>query len=317
MRFGFVGAGSVGSILAAHLVEAGQEVHVVDVWKEHLDAILRDGLQITGVRELKARVHGGYPQIADLAAVRPDIVVLCVKASVLRKVLHEIEEILSPETPIVTVQEGLDTEELIGHTFAGHPILRFVANYGGNVLGPGKVAINFFTKPNHVGCVCKDDPCDHGSSLAEILTGVYLDTKVEADIKRLVWEKTILNASMSPVSAVTGLTMHEVMESSHTYRIVESLMSESIKVAARSGYDFGPGFLNFCMSYLEKGGPHKPSMLIDLESGRETEIDFINGRISYYGSLNNVPTPVNDMFTMLVKTLESRALHDESTKTRA
>jgi 2-dehydropantoate 2-reductase len=316
MRFGIVGAGPVGSILAAHLVEAKQEVYFADVWREHLEAILSQGLQITGVREMSAEVSGGFLRIADLRDVKPDFLVLSVKASIIRNILHEVEEVLAPETVIVSLQNGLDTEELIAHAFNRHRILRVVINYAGNVTAPGCVAMNFFNKPNHIGCNCKQDLCDHAGSVADLLSSVLLDTRSEPDIKRYVWEKTILNAALSPISAVTGMTMREVMDSSETYRIVEALLQECIKVAALSGYDFGPGFFNFCMAYLDKGGPHKPSMLIDVEKGQETEIDFINGRIAYYGSLNNIPTPVNDMFTRLVKAFEHRHRRPEGTKKR-
>ncbi len=306
MRYGIVGAGPVGSILAAHLVEAGQEVYLADIWKEHLEAIFSGGLQITGLRDVTVDVTGGFLKISDLADVKPDFLVLSVKACVIRQILHEVERVLSPDTVLVSLQNGLDTEELIAHAFNRHRILRVVINYAGNVTAPGRVAMNFFNKPNHIGCNCRQGICEHAGSVADLLNSVYLDTRPEADIKRYVWEKTILNAALSPISAVTGMTMREVMDSSETYRIVEALLQECIKVAALSGYDFGPGFFNFCMAYLDKGGPHKPSMLVDVEAGRETEIDFINGRIAYYGSLNNVPTPVNDMFTRLVKAFEHR-----------
>lgn len=316
MRYGIVGAGPVGSILAACLVEAGQEVYLVDVWREHLEAILQEGLNVRGVRELQARVSGGFLSIRDLKSVEPDVVILSVKACALRHLLQQVEEVLRPETVLVSLQNGLDTEELIAHAFNRHRILRVVINYAGNVTAPGQVTMNFFNKPNHIGCNCKQGICDHAGAFADLLSGVYMDTRAEPDIKRYVWEKTILNAALSPVSAVTGMTMREVMDSSETYRIVEALLQECIKVAALSGYDFGPGFFNFCMAYLDKGGPHKPSMLIDVENGRETEIDFINGRIAYYGSLNNIPTPVNDMFTRLVKAFESRRIRPEVSKKR-
>ncbi len=309
MRFGIVGAGPVGSILALHLVEAGQEVYLVDVWKEHLDAILQDGIELEGFRQGRQKVAGGFATIAELGSVEPDYLILSVKACVLRTILKEVETILTPKTVIISLQNGLDTEELIAHGFSGNRIFRVVVNYAGNVTAPGRVSMSFFNKPNHIGCNCGEKNCGDVEELADILNGVYLDTRPESDIKRYVWEKTILNASLSPVSAVTGFTMREVMDSSETYRIVEMLLKECIVVAARTGYDFGPGFFNYCMAYLDKGGPHKPSMLVDIENERETEIDFINGRIAFYGSLNNVPTPVNDTFTRLVKAVENTYLH--------
>ncbi|NOZ78978.1 MAG: 2-dehydropantoate 2-reductase [Acidobacteria bacterium] len=317
MRFGIVGAGPVGSILALHLVEAGQEVYLVDTWKEHLEAILKNGIELEGFRQGRQKVTGGFSSIAELGPVKPDYLILSVKACVLRAILKEVETILGPDTVVISLQNGLDTEELIAHGFSGNRIFRVVVNYAGNVTAPGKVAMSFFNKPNHIGCNCRKENCGHADELANILNGVYLDTKPENDIKRYVWEKTILNASLSPVSAVTGFTMREVMDSSETYRIVEMLLKECIMVAARAGYDFGPGFFNYCTAYLDKGGPHKPSMLVDIENKRETEIDFINGRIAFYGSLNNVPTPVNDTFTRLVKAVENTYLHPEKKRSVA
>ena len=306
MRFGIVGAGPVGSILAAHLTGAGHDVYVVDTWKDHLEAIVHNGVEITGIRQMHERIAGGFEGIAELRDLQLDFLVLAVKACVLRRLLRDLSEVLGPEVVVVSLQNGLDTEEVIKHALNSHQIHRVVVNYAGNIMSPGKVVMNFFNAPNHVGCICKHS-CHHADELAQVLTAAHLETRSQVDIKRYVWEKTILSAVLAPISAVTGMNMQEVMDMSDTYRIVESLLAECIQVAARSGYDFGPGFFNFCMDYLGKGGPHKPSMLVDIENGRETEIDFITGRVSFYGSLNHVPTPVNDMFTRLVKTVERRA----------
>jgi len=155
MKFGIIGGGPVGSILAAHLVEAGQETYLVDIWKEHLEAILGGGLRITGVREMEARVTGGFGTIAGLKEVRPEYIVLSVKASMLPQILHEVEEVLEPGTVLVSLQNGLDTEELIAHAFNRHRILRVVINYAGNITSPGRVTMNFSTSPTISGATAR------------------------------------------------------------------------------------------------------------------------------------------------------------------
>jgi 2-dehydropantoate 2-reductase len=77
-------------------------------------------------------------------------------------------------------------------------------------------------------------------------------------------------------------------------------------VAKADGYNFGPNALIKFTKYLEKGGAHKPSMLIDIENKRPTEVDFMSGAITLYGEKHKISTQVNSTFTELIKTIESR-----------
>ena len=119
------------------------------------------------------------------------------------------------------------------------------------------------------------------------------------------WEKTILNAGMLALCSVTKQTMKDAFDFKPTHQLVEGLVKESISVAKADGFDFGAGFVDFCMNYFAKAGRHKPSMLVDLENQRPTEIDFINGRIVEYGEKLGVRTPYNLTITSIVKALES------------
>jgi 2-dehydropantoate 2-reductase len=125
---------------------------------------------------------------------------------------------------------------------------------------------------------------------------------------RHVWEKNILNSALCSICAVTGQTMAEAMQYTHSRKIAIQLLEEGLKVAEADGYDFGSDALTKFTAYLEKGGAHKPSMLIDVENKKPTEVDFMSGAIARYGQKYNVPTPVNSIFTDLLKTIESRYL---------
>ncbi|MBI6545259.1 MAG: 2-dehydropantoate 2-reductase [Cyanobacteria bacterium NC_groundwater_1444_Ag_S-0.65um_54_12] len=293
--------------MAVHLMKGGHEVFVVDVWQEHLAAILQDGIFLAGLREEQAKVSGGFNRISALATVKPAVVVLAVKACLLPRILPEVGAILDPAATVVSFQNGLDTAELIAQTLSEHRIFRVVINYAGSIVSPGRIHMSFFHQPNHIGCVCQTKDCHHADELADILTAAALETRAEADIKHYEWEKTIRNAVLSPVSAVTGLTMSAVMAGTHTAQLVADLLEECIAVASKNGYDFGADFFTACWEYLRKAGPHKPSMLVDIENKRETEIDFMNGRIAHYAALAHVPAPLNETFTRLVKALEQRS----------
>ena len=96
------------------------------------------------------------------------------------------------------------------------------------------------------------------------------------------------------------------MEYKYTHDLAVEILEEGLKVAKADGYDFGKDALAKFTSYLEKGGAHKPSMLIDVENKRPTEVDFMSGAIARYGEKYRIPTPVNSTFTGLLKTIESR-----------
>ncbi|MFB0522366.1 MAG: ketopantoate reductase family protein, partial [Candidatus Bathyarchaeia archaeon] len=86
------------------------------------------------------------------------------------------------------------------------------------------------------------------------------------------------------------------------------ILDEGLKVAEADEYGFGDEALAAFTSYLEKGGAHKPSMLIDVERRSPTEVDFMSGAIARYGEKFKIPTPVNSTFTGLLKALENQYL---------
>ena len=112
-----------------------------------------------------------------------------------------------------------------------------------------------------------------------MMTAAGLETKEHSDVKEVVWEKTILNSTLCSICAVTGQTMKEAMENPHTLDLVVKVLKEGLAVAKADGYDFGDKALTRFVSYLKKGGAHKPSMLIDVERRRPTEVDFMSGAI--------------------------------------
>jgi len=100
--------------------------------------------------------------------------------------------------------------------------------------------------------------------------------------------------------------MKEAIEFEHTRDLAVKILEEGLKVAKADGYNFGKGSPSRFTSYLEKGGAHKPSMLIDVENKRPTEVDFMSGAIVHYGEKYGIPTPVNSTFTSLLKTIENQ-----------
>jgi 2-dehydropantoate 2-reductase len=128
------------------------------------------------------------------------------------------------------------------------------------------------------------------------------------EIKKQAWKKTILNTCTMAISAVTGLNMQEQNEFGPTKELIEELLRESISVAAAYGFDYGPGFFEMVMEFNRKAGPHKPSMLVDLENGRKTENEFLVRRVAEYGEKKGVAVPAHRTMAILIDALEMQGL---------
>ena len=307
---GIIGLGPVGTILAAHLAKGGADVVVEDIAKELLTKVSKDGLRVSGIKKLSARVDKVVGSLAELAKFKPDIVFISTKACFLKSVLAELKPVHTSGMRFVSFQNGLDNECLIAETLGIETTYRVVINYAGNLDGPGDVRMNWFQPPNYVGAFRKglyrtDETTKH---IAGIMTSCGLATEEASDVKRHVWEKTILNSALCSVCALTGQTMKEAMEYEPSHDLSVKVLEEGLAVAKADGYDFGEDALDRFASYLEKGGAHKPSMLVDVENKRGTEVDFMSGAIVSYGKRYGIQTSVNDVLTKLLKSSENTYL---------
>lgn len=301
-RYGILGAGPVGGIMAAHLAKAGFSVTLIDILKAHMDEIKNNGLTITGLKEMNV----SFPEknlcygIDELSDKDIDILFISVKASVLPQILPMLKQVIKPDITFISLQNGLDNEELIAEEFGTENTLRIVVNYAGNLIDNGKVRMSFFNAPNYIGMI---DPTAEKKAreLADILTKSGLETTFTQDIKKYEWEKIILNAGLSPVCALTRRTMKQMMQFKDTRNLTEGILREGIKVAEANGYHFKEGFLEFCMDYLDKAGHHRTSMHVDIEKKNPTEISFINDKIVKYGKAKGIPTPINSTIVSLIR----------------
>jgi 2-dehydropantoate 2-reductase len=301
-KFGVIGVGPVGSIMAVHLAKAGHDVTLVDILKSHMDEIKRNGLTITGFKD----INTSFPKenicygIDELSQKNIDIIFISVKASVLTQILPILKHVFKPDMTIISLQNGLDNEELISEVFGKENTMRIVVNYAGNLVDNGKVRMSFFNAPNYIGTI--DSKAEKkAKELARIISKAELETNFTTEIKKYEWEKIILNAALSPVCALTRRTMKQMMEFDDTRKLAEEILREGITVAKANGINFQTDFLEFCMNYLDKAGHHRTSMHVDIEQRNPTEISFINDKIVKYGKDKGIPTPYNSTIVSLVK----------------
>jgi len=303
LRVGVIGMGPIGSTLAAHLIDAGAFVIPCDVDREKIDIIKKAGIRLEHKIQKEVSVAEACYSAGELESYDPDLVAIAVKTPNLTKVISQLSEVISERTFVMCTQNGLDNEQEISRAIGADRTLRMVVNYAGSMSAPNVVHVAFFNPPNYVAALTSQGKTK-ASTIAELLSSVDLKTEIPGNIQTQVWEKAILNAALAPVCAITRLTMMDVMDFPQGLEIVTAIIDESVRVAEAEGIGFDEDFRQSCVKYLKGGGYHRPSMLVDLENGLQTEIDHLNGRIAEYGRKHGLPTPFNQTITALVHMLE-------------
>ena len=233
------------------------------------------------------------------------MIFITVKANALPLIASAIEGFYHDGMVIVSWQNGIDTELELAKILGKVPVMRAVVNYGCALAGPAHVQMPFHHPPHYIQEL---DAASQREAIvvAETLKNCGLPTDHTRQIVSMVWRKTVMNASMNPVCAVTGLTMSRVMNDPIVYQIVDALVKECLTVSRANEISLGWDYYPHAMDYMRNAGDHKPSMLMDIEAGRRTEIDFMNGKFVEYGKQAGIDTPYNRTMWALVKGLESK-----------
>lgn len=306
-KLGIVGLGPVGLTLAAHFKEAGCEVHICDVEKKKINLIRSNGIELVGKIEKAYYFNRIYSSVTELLDQDIDILICSVKAYHVNSVLEQIDKNVANGLYLMSAQNGIDIRQKYMSHFNESQILRMVINFAGNLNAPNVVNVTFFNPPNYIASI-DDSKHEIAEWLSSILTNVNLETKwIDSfTIEDRIWEKTILNSALSPLCAISRLTMKEAMDHPDTLEIIEQIILEAMEVAKAEEIKLHDNFLKLCIRYLKNAGNHFPSLAVDLISKKETEIDYMNGKLVEYGRKHYIRTPLNLTFTNLVKAISHK-----------
>ncbi|MED0662849.1 2-dehydropantoate 2-reductase [Geobacillus thermodenitrificans] len=325
MRIAIVGAGSLGTIIGALLTEGGQNVDLIDANEENVKVLNENGAQITGFIKKHVKVNALTPeQLED----KYDIVFLLTKQMYNHVALNQLLPHLHTDSVVCTLQNGVP-EDNVANIVGKHRTIGGAVGFGATWLRPGVSELT--TEWDIVQKFAFDigeldgKITPRAQKIAEILSLVG-HCKVSDNILGIKWAKLLMNATFSGMSAALGCTFGEVLFNERAMYSLAHIADETIKVARALGVKMVPmqgkdfEFLelkdekdipNKMDFYKEVWTPHaklKASMLQDLEKGKKTEIDYINGHVSAKGRLVGMKTPYNDLVVELVKKAEEQKI---------
>ena len=302
MKIAVVGAGAMGSIFGARFQQAGHETVLVDVAQSLVDTINAEGVAVVrGDDETITRV----PATTEPETVGPvDIVVFFTKCYHTSAAAESARPLVGPDTVIASLQNGWGNGDVLAAAYPPGQVVVGVTYNSGLLQGPGRV-LHPAEQPTLVGSF--SDEGDGATRLAEALESAGLATSVASPVRPEIWKKLILNAATLPASALTGMTAGALGTSQDMLDLVSETTREAVAVARALGYeiDFDER-IGTILGLVEKAGPTKASMLQDVEAGRRTEIDVINGAVVRAADEVGVAVPINRALMQLIKGWETQ-----------
>jgi len=300
-RIGVVGPGALGCLFAGLLALAGHDVRLLGRRAEQAEVISRDGLLVErdGVTR-RAVVRAG----TDAAGLGPvDLAIVLVKATDTASAAPSLPALLGPDAPALSLQNGLGNLDVLAGVLGAGRVLGGVSSQGATLLGVGRI--------RHAGfgptalAEAAGGLTARAEAIAYLLDCAGLPTRAYPDAQPLIWGKLIANAAINPLGALLRCQNGETVDRPDARALFHGLAHEAEAVAAALGVPLpfdDPAAHAESIARVTYG--NRNSMLQDVEAGRRTEIDAINGAVSRLGATHGVPTPINATVAGLIRALE-------------
>jgi len=300
-----MGAGAIGSVIGGMLALHGHRVILVGR-RSHMDEISNRGLHISGI--------WGEHTINNLIAMTqppkeyPDIIFLCTKSFDTLDAARQMLSMIGPDTVIVPVQNGLGNIETLSGIVGEEKIVGAIAIFGSVMRSPAIVKVTVIASEVLIGEI-DGSFTQRVGDIVNMLNNAAIPTKASDNILRDIWHKVLYNIALNPLSALFQVSYGHIADNPDTRWLIEQMISEAFQVAEATGVDLG---MDSPEDYLEilwnKQLPptrvHLSSMLQDINLGKKTEIDHINGAIVELGARYGIATPYNNAVVRMVKAKE-------------
>ena len=312
-----LGAGSVGLGIAATLVEAGANVTLL-ARGEAVRQLRDGGIRITGVVGEHAIKPGDFAveDVNNLPSLSCDLLIVTTKTYEVKPALEGIMPALktAAQPPaLLLLQNGWGTaDEAKQIVPKGTPVFSGILMVGLERLSPTHMHIHAYGDATRAGSLFGADK-QGLQAIFDLPRPGFIPFRYEDDIEPIVLAKLLYNICLNPLGALRRMTYGELMTNEETLGLMSKIAEEGIKVlkAARgfSRFTNGEAYVRFELvpKWLAKVGAHRSSTLQDLEAGRRTEIDYLNGAICAMGRQFKIETPDNDAIVQQIDAADRAA----------
>jgi 2-dehydropantoate 2-reductase len=295
-----LGAGAMGAAYAAMFSDAG----------EFAVAFVAEGKRHVRLKQQGVTVNGRHFTVAvvrpDEVAAPADLILVALKHHHLAAALPQIKALVGDRTVILSVMNGLESEEIIGAAYGMEKLVYAIAvgidavreNGRFTYANPGRILFGPTSQTSD----------DRVARLGEALNRAGIPNQVPDDIRRTLWWKFMINVGINQASAVLRVPYGVFQNSTDARELMEMLMAEVVALASKIGVDLSPKDMAEWGRVMANLAPQgKTSMLQDIEAGRKTEVEIFAGKVVALGQQCQVPTPINAAVLRMIRVIEHRA----------
>jgi 2-dehydropantoate 2-reductase len=285
-----LGTGGVGGYFGAKLHHAGFDVRFLARGK-HFESIQSRGLTVFSTAE-KLFVPPTKVFNAVEQAGKCDLVLFCVKSYDTIKASQQLIPALHRETVIISLQNGIDNEEKIQSTVPEGIVYGGIAYIYSTITAPGQIT--------HYGGPTKivfGPPDKKPSKRADDILGMFQKAGIQAelsmDIDRELWKKFIFITAVAGTTAMTRLTLGELLANDETKRLIRGAMQEALSLSKAKGISQDPSLLDTFFETLRKfKNETRSSLYFDLHNENPMEVEALAGTVVRLGKELGIPTPI-------------------------
>ncbi len=296
-----VGAGSVGGYFGAQLAKSNPNVSFL-LRSRTLEAVKQRGLTI---RSAKGTLTVHPPAASDPRQLAtPDLIILGVKAYDLDEVISQLQPILTDKTVILTLQNGIDTEDRILARLQRDCVVGGVAFIYSKIVEPG--VIDHYKR----GAVAIGELMGHKSErllqIADIFKQGGVSCQISDDIRKSKWEKMCWNCVFNPITVLIDDKVAKALDNPEMMGVIRQIVGEVAAISAALKVPLAPDMPEKVVKWTQEIRDIHTSMYDDWKAKRPTEIDYLNGYIVRMGRQLGIPTPVNEALTAMIKAVTEK-----------
>jgi len=299
MKIAILGAGAIGSLFGALLWESGEDVVLIGR-KRHVDAIRSRGLKVSGISGERIVKPKAVTTTQEVGKV--DLIIISVKSYDTKQAAKEALNMIHHNTVVLTIQNGLGNIEKLCEIIGEKHVVGGVTMQGSTLVKPGEI-YHAGKGPTIIGEL-NGEITNRIKRIAETFNKAKIETQITQNIWGVLWDKLIINVGINALTAITRMKNGELLKIPEIRDIMIEAVKEAVNVAKALNIKLEiKDHVRKVIEVAEATANNKSSMLQDIEKGKRTEIDYINGAIVKLGKKLKIKTPVNKTLTAIVKAI--------------
>jgi 2-dehydropantoate 2-reductase len=309
MNISIIGSGSLGCIYGALLFQAGNKVLLITRKKEHAEKINNHGVTI--VRSNTPTTYH-IPAQSDFSYIHEaDLIIVLTKSYDTTSVANNLKEVIKDtDSTILTLQSGLGNIETLSEACSKERVLGGVS-YMGGVRKDDLTILMGENLRTVVGTLIPSRKTElRVKKVIDVFQHATINAEIAHNVLKAIWDKLIIAASQNALGSLTGMTFGQMLNSPFSRPVVENILQELGQIAEKVGIDIGASLVERVFANWQTLPNHRVSMWQDIQSGRRTEIDAINGALMRLGERYGIPTPYNHLISNLIRMKEEHSMKE-------